>query len=149
MGGYGSGRVDGREPRRTVEDGLSLSIRALVASVSRRGRCADEGTTAWTRVVDEDDAFLDDNADEEAPSIGWRLDLWNRSLNLVYTCQGTAINTQLKLKRERMPRGGWRWAALCPCCGERVVCLYLPWRALTFACRRCYDLTYRGTQRRS
>ncbi|NPU98912.1 MAG: hypothetical protein HPY51_17075 [Candidatus Omnitrophica bacterium] len=42
--------------------------------------------------------------------------------------------------------GGRRWWFECPACGRRCFKLYLPPGATVFACRACYDLTYRSAQ---
>lgn len=47
---------------------------------------------------------------------------------------------ELSIVRRRQPFGGSRAYVQCPrCCGQAV---YLYWRHMTFACRRCHRLAY-------
>ena len=52
----------------------------------------------------------------------------------------------IRLRATRPHYGGRRWWFECPACGRRCFKMCLPPGARVFACRGCYDLTYRSAQ---
>jgi len=77
--------------------------------------------------------------DEDTLIAGLRYEIW----------MGQSVEKQdyiIRLRATRPNYGGRRWWFECPACGRRCFKMYLPPGARIFACRGCYDLTYRSAQ---
>jgi hypothetical protein len=138
MGGYGSGRSGGRA---TTEDGLSLSLSALLRDRQFRTGCAWAGSVVWTNTTTK----------EPIGSIGYEVHLGRESgrVRLYYTMPGLNAERResdysIQLQTTPQPFGGRRWWFVCPGTGRRAAKLYLPRGALTFASRQAHRLAYRS-----
>jgi hypothetical protein len=147
MGGYGSGRRYGADPKETVEDCLILSSAKLQSDGLIREGLSASGSLRWTGSW----------TGEEIASAGFAVDTLGRAnpwLRLIYTSDRTGQETSnlIALTTTPLPWGGVRWWFLCPLirdgrpCRRRCGKLYLPPGARYFGCRICYDLTYTTSQ---
>ncbi len=136
MGGFGSGRQDGRP---TVEAGFALDINGLLRD---RGIIPGQwvhGTLRWTVV----------ETGREVSSLGFEANLVDPAaawLRLRYTMgDGEARQTfdyKVDLTTTRPPRGGLRWWFLCPSSGRRCAKLHRPPGGDLFAARQAWRLGY-------
>ena len=135
MGGRGSGWQ--RERKTTVEEGLVLDVKDLVAmgAIVPRWR---EGSLSW-RSGAETVATLEYGSSTYSQGEGT---LW-----LWYVIDGKSMHYTISLVSTVPHYGGRRWWFICPIKKIRVAKLYLPPGATTFASRQTYSLTYRSCQR--
>lgn len=142
MGGFNSGRWHWHYKKTTVEQCLSLSVRDVLGRVPRRlltspGKA--RGSLVWLR------------AEQQVASVGVTLenDTGDSPLLLLdYAVGGQRVRRAVWLTSEPMHLGGVRYYFACPQCGRRAYKLYLPLvgRSVSFACRKCHDLTYKSAQ---
>ncbi len=138
MGGMGSGswyRWQGK--KQVVEDALGLNITHFAqwgalhphwqGSIQwRYGDREPFASAGYTVMASSDDGLV---------------------LTMHYRLDGREhIDQPIALQTTRPNYGGVRWWFTCPACQRRSGRLYLPSGARLFACRRCYDLTYRSAQ---
>ena len=138
MGGPGSGRRADRKT--TVEECLTLSMKGL----AKRGvlRPGAAGTLTW-RWAAGDTYRIGFRCDHS----GDRPQLWlTYTLSDRITDQRTQCQYAMGLDADPCRFGGHQWYFCCPFCDRRVRLLHMPPGEHTFACRRCYDLTYQCTQ---
>ena len=136
MGGYGSGRTGWR---RTVESCLTLDT----CYMQRKGLFWGKGcrgTLRWRHIPSE----------EEAGSVGYRVDRYEKELVLFYTWtgekeEGEKVEQLILLDTTSPHFGGLRYWVLCPGCGRRCSKLYACAGRKYFSCRLCYDLTYQSS----
>ncbi|MFH2035897.1 MAG: hypothetical protein ABIJ45_05785 [Candidatus Zixiibacteriota bacterium] len=74
-----------------------------------------------------------------------------RNIRLYYTVtknsgEKTDYDYITHYESTRCNYGGKRYWFLCPNCGRKCRILYLPPKSNYFACRKCYNLTYRSQQ---
>ena len=157
MGGYGSGRWGTSKPGRKliVESCRTLDVNRLVQQGVIRPNADRRGAWEWRN-----------DPDDETPSASVGFDVRTGTdsgvLRLRYTVtflrvgkNGSAaelMNFPIRLVTTRLPSKGLRWWFICDAeredrvtpCHQRVGKLYLPSGGTIFACRHCYDLTYRS-----
>lgn len=129
MGGSGSGRLSMRD---TVQGCLILDGYSLLAAGYAR---------------------IDDNFSKTG-ILEWRNDgrmiaqmryqMNNANITLDYLFNNERVQSLIDLTFTKQPNGGERYWYICPGwgCARRVAKLYLPYGLKTFACRKCYSLTY-------
>jgi hypothetical protein len=133
VGGYRSGWQ--RERKTTVEKGLTLDIKVLVAmgalvpGAYRRG--------SLTRQCDGSEFEYESELRQDGTG----------SLFLRCVGPGQQFCHWVSLCSTVPHYGGRRWWFICPIKKIRVAKLYLPPGATTFASRQTYSLTYRSCQR--
>jgi hypothetical protein len=134
MGGRGSGWQ--RERKTTVEEGLVLDVKDLVAmgAIVPRWR---EGSLSW-RSGAETVATLEYGSSTYSQGEGT---LW-----FWYVIDGKSMHYTITLVSTVPHYGGRRWWFICPVKKIRVSKLYLPPGATQFASRKAHDLTYRSVQ---
>ncbi len=139
MGGLGSGRPRRKTP---VEDCLVLAAGDLQRKKIVRAGLWTSGSLIWT----------DNFTREKVSSVGYELNTFGAApwLRLHYTVRAESedMDYRIDLTTTPLPWGGVRWAFLCPARFCSRVCrkLYLPPGGRYFACRKCYDLTYKSAQ---
>jgi len=140
MGGIGSGRPREKTP---VEDCLTLAVGDLQRKKIIREGLRTSGSLGWT----------DNYTGEKVSSIGYELNTLDAApwIRLHYTenrWSGEKLDYRVHLTTTPLPWGEVRWSFLCPArsCGRTCRKLYLPPGCRYFACRLCYDLTYRSAQ---
>jgi hypothetical protein len=130
MDGRGSGWQ--RERKTTVEEGLILDIKDLVA-MGALVPAWQEGSLSW-RFGNETIATVGFGSTTYSDGTGA---LWLSHERMHYTV--TLVST--------VPHyGGRRWWFICPIEKIRVAKLFLPPGATRFASRKAYNLTYRSVQ---
>jgi len=134
MGGQGSGWQ--RERKTTVDEGLILDIKDLVAIGALNPGCRN-GMLRW-RSGDTTIAAVEYNLSLHSDGTGT---LWLR-----YTTDGELIYYTITLVSTVPHYGGRRWWFICPVLKIRVAKLYLPPGATQFASRQAHCLTYRSCQ---
>ena len=135
MGGLGSGWQ--RERKTTVEEGLILDIKDLVA----KGALVPgwrKGTLSWPTGPETFAAV--DYGSSTYPEGEGALWLW-------YVVDSKPTHYTVTLVSTVPHYGGRRWWFICPIKKIRVAKLYLPPGATTFASRQAYGLTYRSCQK--
>jgi len=137
MGGMGSGRGSWPNRRLTVEDCYVMSIPQLVKK-SLVDDLPCSASVLWPDTPFSVRYWME-SADESTLTAALDYDLW---LGGRFEKQAYAV----RLKATQPFYGGRRWWFECPACGRRCFKLYLPPGATVFACRACYDLTYRSAQ---
>jgi hypothetical protein len=139
MGGYGSTRWWFHDKKTQVEDCRKLTIFVLKPYIrpgwfgsARWYSGGYEYGSADIRVLGKHEPI--------AILLRHKLTSWMR--------EGEVTTSIIHLTTTPLPWGGVRYWFTCPVkgCGKRVGCLYLPPGYLYFACRHCYDLTYRSCQ---
>ena len=70
-------------------------------------------------------------------------------VKLRYSVSGIDTDYHLELNTTLLPWDKIRYWFTCPNCSRRVAHLYLPNGMEIFACRHCYNLTYRSSQTNS
>lgn len=70
-------------------------------------------------------------------------------VSLQYSVSGQSMNYPVEMNTTPLPWDRLRYWFTCPRCSRRVAHLYLPRGEKTFACRHCYNLTYRSSQTNS
>jgi hypothetical protein len=136
MGGFGSGIRGGAAgySRCTVEDSFYLDAYAMLPVIFQDANGRSRiGKIWWTS-----------HGVKEA-EINYSID--GKIFTLFYTLNKTnEIKYAVPLVETRQPKGGARYWFKCPLrtCGRMTAKLYLPKGALYFACRQCYNLTYRS-----
>ena len=142
MGGYGSG-FNGTK-KQTIEDGLKLSISALMRKGALHPGRTTSGEWSWLYPGHEPHARMGYRADMTDPD--------NASIRLIYTVNGKPMDYVVRLDWTKLNNGGRRWWFLCPIRREggndprRVGKLHLPPGAHYFGSREAYGLTYRSSQ---
>ena len=134
MGGRGSGWQ--RERKTTVEEGLVLDVKDLVAMGALVPRWR-EGSLSW-RSGAETIATVGYGSSTYSDATGT---LWLR-----YVVDGKPMHYTITLVSTVPHYGGRRWWFICPIKKIRVSKLYLPPGATQFASRKAHDLTYRSVQ---
>jgi hypothetical protein len=134
MGGRGSGWQ--RERKTTVEEGLILDIKKLIA-IGALVPAWREGSLSW-RSGAETIATMGYGSSTYSGATG---SLWLR-----YVVDGKSMHYAITLVSTVPHYGGRRWWFICPIEKIRVSKLYLPPGATRFASRKAYDLTYRSVQ---
>ncbi len=138
MGGFGSGRQDGRT---LVEDCLTLDIAGLV----RDGLVVPGGwrasTLHWREV----------ETGRETASVGYEANMTDAeaaTLRLFWRtgpgADARACSVTIRLATTRQRLGGVRWWFLCPITGKRAGKLHLPPGGEAFASRQALGLAYRS-----
>lgn len=137
MGGFGSGWKAAKKA--TVEDGLTLSMSALIKKGALVPGRTTRGTWCWSwRGEDEPFAQICYAAD--------LIDSDNASLSLSYCVNKLPAASTIRIETTRPHYGGARWWFRCPMTGRRAAKLYLPPGGKLFGCRQAYGLTYRTCQ---
>ena len=142
MGGYGSG-FNGTK-KQTIEDGLTLSISALMRKGALHPGRTTSGEWSWLYPGHEPHAHMGYRAD--------MTDLDHASIRLIYTVNGKPMDYVVHLVWTTLHNGGRRWWFLCPIRREdgkdarRVGKLHLPPGAAYFGSRAAYGLTYQSSQ---
>jgi hypothetical protein len=140
MGGAGSGSYFGyRARKKTVEESVTLSM----TDFRKRLDPGTEGTVTF--------AFA---SGRRASLHYWvTKDLEELTVTLCYRrSDGEDVRLPIRLVATPARFGGKRSFFLCPLvvgganCNRRAAKLYLPPGARFFACRACYNLTYRSSQ---
>ena len=136
MGGFGSGRQNGRP---TVEAGFSLDINRLLRDRHIIPGRWVHGTLRWTVVgTGREVSSLSYEANIVDPDAAW--------MRLRYAIgDGEAqrsFNYKVGLITTRPPRGGLRWWFRCPASGRRCTKLHRPPGGDTFAARQAWSLGY-------
>ncbi len=142
MGGPGSGNWYRWDKKTTVEECLTLDVSRLVQEDVIAPGLSRRGSWGWSRWG------------EITSSIGYRTstDDHDGRFTLDYQVSGESISLAVPLTVTFPHFGGVRWWFICgvSCngvyCGRRVGKLYLPPGGKLFACRHCYDLTYKSCQ---
>ena len=140
MGGYGSGRQNGRP---TVEDGLALDLAKLLRDgffVRGQRTC---GTLHWRDVkLGKEVNSVAYEADLIEPAAAW--------VRLLYSCERGGswhrLDYKIQLTATRTRSGGIRLWFTCPISGQRGAKLYQPIGGDLFAARTALRLGY-GSQR--
>jgi hypothetical protein len=142
MGGSGSGWQWGKNL--TVEDGLSLSLTALMKKKAVVPGSWTRGSWAWSYEGCEPHARIRHEANLIDPDAAW--------VRLTYTASGHPMDYPVRLVTTRPTYGGRRWWFLCPLVRKdggpprRAAKLYLPPGGRYFGSRDAYGLTYRSCQ---
>jgi hypothetical protein len=138
MGGSGSGFQGTRKA--TVEDGLTLSMKALIDKRAFVPGSQTSGSWAWLYPGNEPHARIRYVANLRNPDDAW--------CELSYTANGHPVTSFIRLTTTTPRYGGRRWWFLCPLPREdggpprRVAKLHLPPGGRYFGSREAYDLTY-------
>jgi hypothetical protein len=135
MGGRGSGWQ--RQRKTTVEEGLTLAVKDLVA-IGALVPAWREGSLLWR------------SGAETLATVGFGSTTYSdgtATLWLRYVVDGKPMYYTVTLVSTVPNYGGRRWWFICPIKKIRVAKLYLPPGATTFASRQTYSLTYRSCQR--
>lgn len=67
-------------------------------------------------------------------------------VTLRYSVNEIAMDYPVEMNTTSLPWDSVRYWFTCPSCSRRVAHLYLPNGRMMFACRHCYNLTYRSSQ---
>jgi hypothetical protein len=137
MGGYGSGRHNWNK-KNQVEDCYQLHIK----KIWRYFHAGVMNTLNWYR------------GERQIGSIAYLVvGSPPSSIRLIYSITSRGGERQdmdypVNLTTTLAPWGALRWWFICPAvgCARRVAVLYLPPGSKYFACRHCYNLTYRSCQ---
>jgi hypothetical protein len=138
MGGSGSGFQGTRKA--TVEDGLTLSMKALLDKEAFQPGRLTAGTWSWLYPGSAPHASITYRADLRDSDHAW--------CELRYAVRGEPVTQHIGLTVTRPRFGGVRWWFLCPLPrkggGEqrRAAKLHLPPGARYFGSREAYGLTY-------
>jgi hypothetical protein len=146
MGGYGSGWPFWKHKKTPVEDCRELDALELYRDDLLTWDRHWVGQLRWRNVA----------TGETTSTIGLEIDTRDRGapwirLQYHFTTgpnEGEPLDYRVRLTTTPLHFGGEQWWMRCPVigCGRRVRKLYLPPGATYFACRHCYDLTYRSCQ---
>lgn len=142
MGGTGSGRWGNHKRKLRMEECLTFSldeVKRQGAFRSLEGGCR-EGSVRWIR-----------SDGTELASAGFRVVSKAENvftLTLSYRVDDNAITLPITVQSKHQRTGGARYWFICPICRKHVLKLHLPrdGRGLRFACRSCWDLSYRSVQ---
>jgi hypothetical protein len=134
MGGQGSGWQ--RTRKLTVEEGLTLAVKDLVA-IGALAPGWHKGSLSWPTGA-ETFATLKYGSSTYPEGEGT---LW-----LWYVVDGKPMHYTVTLVSTVPHYGGRRWWFICPVKKIRVSKLYLPPGATQFASRKAHNLTYRSSQ---
>lgn len=146
MGGYGSGQW--RTGRQVVEHCLTITpSRTLPGSGGLHWKWGDK-PSGYVHYATEDGAetYRTDPTTRRTKTI-----IERKAVVLTYTLTGDhprEVKERVHLTTTVLTSGGLRYWFTCPNlkCGRRVNKIYLPPGAEYFACRHCYNLTYRSCQ---
>jgi hypothetical protein len=139
VGGFGSGNWYRTKKKATVEESLTLSMRAFRDRIFRNS----SGILTWTW------------ASGGKSSIGYFV-TWRDvpSITLHYRWRDSEdVRIRVRLQTTPTHFGGERWWFTCPmivggvACDRRAGNLHLPPGAKYYGCRMCHDLTYRSCQK--
>ncbi len=146
MGGYGSGWPSWKGKKTTVEE--CRDIDAL--------RLYRDDLLAWDQLWSGSWQWSDAETGEVKSTVTLRIDTRDRDdpwMRISYRftkgpAEGEEVGYRVRLTTTPLHFGGEYWWMRCPVkgCGRRVRKLYLPPKAVYFACRHCHDLTYRSCQ---
>ncbi|NLZ18262.1 MAG: hypothetical protein GX087_11120 [Desulfobulbaceae bacterium] len=133
MGGYGSGRLKGRDVKATTESQRRIDIRWF----KQQGRLypGATGIVSWSR------------GGEETGSIRYRAETDRMILDYCYRFKNgewEPVEQAITFDRTPCHYGGHRMWFRCPRCCKRVAVLYGAGKY--FFCRHCYELTYTSQQ---
>ena len=138
MGGIGSGFQGTRKA--TVEDGLTLSMKALLDKEAFQPGRMTAGTWSWLYPGQAPHASITYRADLRDPGQAW--------CELRYAVNGQSVASHINLTVTRPRLGGVRWWFVCPLprkdngAPRRAAKLHLPPGARYFGSREAYGLTY-------
>jgi hypothetical protein len=142
MGGCGSG-YNGTK-KQTVEDGLTLSLSAMMHKGALNPGSATSDEWSWLYPGQEPHARIGYSSDMR--------DLDHAMIRLLYTAGDKPMDYAVRLVWTALHNGGRRWWFLCPLEQEpgkaprRVGKLHLPPGAQYFGSREAYGLTYQSSQ---
>ena len=137
MGGSGSGRWGWHNKKTQVE----VCYRWPISGLKKYLKPGTWSGTCWMK------------GEKETGSLGYRVlgDERPETLRVFYTINKRSGNSddldyRINLVTTPLYWGSVRYWFECPLdgCGRRVGCLYLPPGGRYFACRHCYDLSYRS-----
>jgi hypothetical protein len=134
MGGRGSGWQ--RERKTTVEEGLTLNVKDLVA-IGALVPAWRQGSLSWR------------SGTEIIATVGFGSTIYadgTAALWLSHVVYGERMHYTVTLVSTAPHYGGRRWWFICPIEKVRVSKLYLPPGATQFASRKAHNLTYRSVQ---
>ena len=140
MGGSGSGFQRARKA--AVEDGLTLSVSAMMRKGALVPGQMTSGNWYWSYPGHEPHAHIGYVADMRNPEAA--------TLRLQYTANGDPMDYVVRLAWTSPAYGGRRWWFMCPlqrsdnAPARRVAKLYLPPGARYFGSRADYGLTYQS-----
>jgi hypothetical protein len=141
MGGYGSGRRDGRP---IVEHALQIDMKHLLDQRLLRPGHRSSGTLSWSSSHNSQAvAKIRYEADLTASTKAW---LCLRPLPPSGQ-MSPRRKARLHLAVTVPHYGGLRWWFICPLSGKRARVLYLPADAPMFASRQAYGLAYKSQRR--
>jgi hypothetical protein len=145
VGGFGSGRWGWHTPATLVEHCRRIDLTEMGADGTFRPGAA--GTLEWRN-----------RGGDASGSVSFTVETsGGLVLRLCYRLTPAAgpardMDLPVRLVRLPAPRGGSRWAGVCPlsvngtACARRVVVLYLPPGATYFGCRQCHRLAYASSR---
>lgn len=136
MGGYGSGRPEGRP---TVDESRKVDLAWLLKQGKALESGYQTGTINWSR------------GGRATGCIGYKLcfcEAGRERLELSYTL-GEGVHAEnveqtIDLTFTEPNFGGKRWWMICPYTNQRVAMLFLPPNGDRFASRKAWDLGYRS-----
>lgn len=145
MGGFNSTRWARHRKKTCVEDCITLEVNQLLDALGRdivsRPRVGGR-SVSWSdqygRITASIYVEFDSRPTFTVLHLIYRAFHWNG------TPEDVVIQVELQLTETNF--NGARYWFACPSCQRRVGKLYLPPGNIYFACRHCYDLTYRSTQ---
>lgn len=141
MGGKGSTRWGGHQPRRTVEDCINISIGRMVAQADlARGIQSGLGLESSGH-----QKWLNDGV--EYARLKHKL-VWGEQLHIAidFEAAGQKGKQLIPITHTPTASGGARFWFTCPSCQRRARVLYLPNNEQVFACRACHNLGYEVQQ---
>lgn len=140
MAGFGLAPYGGRKEQ--VERCLTISADLLQREKKIRSKAKGSGYLSWSYSSTGDSAgsalYEVSTLEQDGYEYG--------TLVLRYSTDGEPVVCRVHLKASPLPWGGIRWGFVCPVCGSARRKLHLPPGGRFFACRLCYDLTYRSCQ---
>lgn len=138
MGGMGSGRYRWHTKKRTVESCWTVDSAHIFREAYTPADVQSGVKERRSLVYRKGGAMF---------AVRLRLDyLPEPALYIEAPLTRGTVTTAARLLSVPCHFGGERFYFECPTCRRRVRCLYLPYMAWRFACRRCHDLTYETQQ---
>ena len=136
MGGEGSGLADGQSKKTTVESCHGLSV-SWLKNNGYLNRSVNFGTISWNSCGRETESSgIEVSTDGVGGYVRFRYTSTSRR-----TGDTTDHDYKARLTVTPCNFGGVRYWFTCPCCLDRVGCLYLAHGEI-FGCRRCNGLAY-------
>lgn len=136
MGGLGSGRLFSTNRRTTVEQCLSISA----STFTDLRHDFHSGRLTWNDGITGD--VLNTLKYSYYPE-----ETTEPLLVLSYILRGDKVTEPISFQKTTPHFGGSRWWFICPLCSRRVGKLYLARARYYFACRHCYQLSYKSSQK--